>query len=77
MILDKTFPPDPRVENEAIELINQGHEVVLFCLTYGGEISEEIVNKIRVVRCKSNRIEYKLSALAYTFPLYSYLMKSL
>ena len=35
MILDETFPPDPRVENEAVTLINAGHEVFLFCLTYG------------------------------------------
>ncbi len=75
MILDKVFPPDPRVENEAIELIKQGHEVVLFCLTYGGEASEEIVNGVKVVRFKSNKLEFKLSALAYTFPFYSYLMK--
>ena len=32
MILDKTFPPDPRVENEAVTLINHGFEVFLFCL---------------------------------------------
>lgn len=75
MILDKKFPPDPRVENEAIELIKQGHEVILFCLTYGNELSEEIVNGIKVVRYKSNKLEFKLSALAYTFPFYSYLMR--
>ena len=34
MILDATFPPDPRVENEAISLIAAGHEVFLFCLKY-------------------------------------------
>ena len=32
MILDAVFPPDPRVENEAISLINEGHHVFLFCL---------------------------------------------
>ena len=37
MILDDVFPPDPRVENEAITLINSGHEVFLFCLTYGNQ----------------------------------------
>ena len=37
MILDKTFPPDPRVENEAIELLKQGHKVFLFCVTYGSK----------------------------------------
>ncbi|MDY0781164.1 glycosyltransferase family 4 protein [Tenacibaculum sp. IB213877] len=75
MILDKTFPPDPRVENEAIELINAGHEVFLFCLNYHNQKSKEVINGINVVRYKSNLIEYKLSALAYDFPLYSFLMK--
>jgi len=76
MILDKTFPPDPRVENEAIELIKKGHEVILFCLTYGNEVSEEFINNIKVVRFKSNKLEFKLSALAYTIPLYSYIMRN-
>ena len=75
MILDKTFPPDPRVENEAIELIKAGHEVFLFCLTYGNELKEEVINKIKVKRYQSNKFEYKLSALAYTFPLYTFFMK--
>lgn len=75
MILDKTFPPDPRVENEAIELIKSGHEVFLFCLTYGNEPLEEFINEIKVKRYISNRLEYKLSALAYTVPFYSLIMK--
>lgn len=75
MILDKTFPPDPRVENEAIELIKSGHEVFLFCLTYDNELLEELINGISVKRYKSNKLEYKLSALAYTVPFYSLIMK--
>lgn len=74
MILDYTFPPDPRVENEAVSLIEAGHEVFLFCLTYGNEERSVEINKIKVRRYKSNQLEYKLSALAYTIPLYSYLM---
>ncbi|REH52396.1 glycosyltransferase involved in cell wall biosynthesis [Tenacibaculum gallaicum] len=75
MILDKTFPPDPRVQNEAIELIKAGHEVFLFCLAYTNEPSEEFIDEIKVRRYKSNKLEYKLSALTYTIPLYSILMK--
>ena len=37
MILDAKFPPDPRVENEAVSLINAGHEVFIFCLKYSDE----------------------------------------
>lgn len=75
MILDKVFPPDPRVENEAISLINAGHEVFLFCLSYDGAAAKnESINKIQVKRYKSNKLEYKLSALAYTVPFYTNLM---
>ena len=75
MILDSNFPPDPRVENEAIELIKHGHSVYLFCLTYGKESSEEIINGIQVKRYNSNKLEYKLSALSYTVPFYRMFMQ--
>lgn len=74
MILDKTFPPDPRVENEAISLIEAGHEVFLFCLKYNKEPAEELISGIHVKRYKSSIKEYKLSALAYTVPFYTYVM---
>ena len=76
MILDAVFPPDPRVENEAISLVKNGHEVFLFCLKYADEKAVETINGIQVKRYNSNYIEYKLSALAYTVPLYSILMKN-
>ena len=75
MLLDKTFPPDPRVENEAVSLIKAGHKVFLFCLTYGGELMEEEIRGIQVKRVASNKITYKFSALAYTVPVYSMLLK--
>lgn len=75
MILDKTFPPDSRVENEAISLIEAGHEVYLFCLQYGNQKEHEEINGIKVRRFKSNNLEYKLSALAYTFSAYHRLMQ--
>ncbi|MDV7185653.1 glycosyltransferase family 4 protein [Lutibacter sp. TH_r2] len=75
MILDKTFPPDPRVENEAISLVNNGFDVYLFCLTYKNQPLEENYKGINVVRYKSNKLNYKLSALVYSFPFYSFIMK--
>ncbi len=75
MILDNVYPPDPRVENEALELIKEGHEVFLFCLTYGGEVEKEVVKGIQVRRYKTNTFEYKMSALVYTIPVYTFLMK--
>jgi glycosyltransferase involved in cell wall biosynthesis len=71
MILDKTFPPDPRVENEALALIGAGFEVFLFCLRYQNEPKNEVIQKIQVRRYSSDKLEYKLSALAYTFPFYT------
>ncbi|MCD6544631.1 MAG: glycosyltransferase family 4 protein [Flavobacteriaceae bacterium] len=71
MILDKIFPPDPRVENEATALIKAGHEVFLFCLKYEDELDVEVINGIQIRRYVSNTLEYKLSALAYTFPFYT------
>ena len=74
MILDKNFPPDPRVENEAMALIKAGHQVFLFCLKYDDEFDAEEINKIKVRRYNSNKLVYKLSALAYTFPFYTDLL---
>ncbi len=75
MILDKTFPPDPRVENEAVALVNAGHEVFLFCLNYSNALAEEVIKGAQIRRYTSNRFEYKLSALAYSLPLYSSIMR--
>lgn len=74
MILDEVFPPDPRVENEAVSLIKSGHEVFLFCLQYDSKNASEVIKGINVKRYLSNKLEYKLSALAYTFPFYKILM---
>ena len=74
MILDKTFPPDPRVENEALALIKNGHKVFLFCLTYEKSFQAELVRGIEVKRYPSSKLEYKLSALSYSIPLYKHMM---
>lgn len=78
MILDGVFPPDPRVENEAISLINAGHEVFLFCLDFGGTGNvEEEYNGIRVCRYHVPKFVRSVSALAYTVPLYHWFLKAL
>ncbi|MGB2128330.1 MAG: glycosyltransferase family 4 protein [Flavicella sp.] len=74
MILDYVYPPDPRVENEAIALVKAGHEVFLFCLNYENQPEYEKIHGFHVCRYMSNKIEYKLSALAYTVPFYTLLM---
>ena len=74
MILDKEFPPDPRVENEALALVSKGVEVYLFCLHYKGQIEYETYKGINICRYPFNTFLYKSSALAYTVPVYSFFM---
>ncbi len=75
MILDAPFPPDQRVEKEAISLITAGHEVFLFCLDFQGVKNiQEVYKGIHVRRYRAGKLIYKLSALAYTFPFYRWLV---
>ncbi|MEN8228007.1 MAG: glycosyltransferase family 4 protein [Bacteroidota bacterium] len=76
MILDKTFPPDPRVENEALSLIKHGHQVYLYCFNFIHDQPEiEMIKGIHVFRQRLPKIVYRLSALAYTIPLYHWYLK--
>lgn len=71
MILDNAFPPDPRVENEALALIQKGYKVSLFCIDYSHKEKEfEVINGISVFREKLPVHLYRFSALAYTLPYY-------
>lgn len=74
MVLDDVFPPDPRVENEAISLINSGHKVFLFCLSYDQQKRHETINNIEIRRYKSTKFIYKLSALSYDLSIYRMIM---
>ncbi len=76
MILDETFPPDPRVENEAISLIYHGHEVFLFCLDYlHSQPKNEQIDELKIYRQRLPKYLYLLSALAYTIPYYHLYME--
>lgn len=71
MILDKPFPPDPRVEREATSLINQGYEVHLLVITYRAEPPLEDVDRIIVHRVKIGfQFWKKMRALALLLPYY-------
>lgn len=74
MILDKAFPPDERVEKEALSLMSNGHQVVLFCLDRLKPAGFDVVKGIQVSRYQSNWLEYKMSALVYTIPVYKWLI---
>ena len=51
MILDHTFPHDPRVKNEAEALIKNGKQVYLFCLSFDRRFKKnEIIEGINICR---------------------------
>ncbi|MDP8221172.1 MAG: glycosyltransferase family 4 protein [Candidatus Stygibacter frigidus] len=78
MILDSTYPPDPRVRSEALTLLAAGHEVSLFCIDHDNREKEEILEGISVYRNYFNRNLYKkVFALAYSIPAYQLLLRPL
>ncbi len=77
MILDAEYPNDARISNECESLINAGHEIFLFCLSYNQSfLRQEIINQINVRRYFCSKISYKLSALANDLSFYSNIMFS-
>jgi glycosyltransferase involved in cell wall biosynthesis len=75
MILDEIYPPHPRVKNEAINLLEAGHEIIIFSLNYTNLPKSENIDGIKIVRYKANKIIRKLSALAYSVFIYRWLMQ--
>lgn len=71
MILDGEFPPDERVEKEAVSLIKDGNQVSILCLNYGTRNDQEEHNGISVYRLKINKtLRNKLLATYLIFPFY-------
>jgi glycosyltransferase involved in cell wall biosynthesis len=71
MILDGEFPPDERVEKEAISLINEGNNVSILCLNYSNQATEESYKGIHIYRKKINRsIRNKLLGTYLITPFY-------
>jgi glycosyltransferase involved in cell wall biosynthesis len=75
MIYDDQFLADSRVKNEATSLLMQGHEVILFSLNYDNLPKQEVIDGITIIRYPSNKLEHKLSAVAYDFPFYHQFMR--
>lgn len=75
MFLDQDFPPDIRVEKEIHTLMAGGYDVRLFSLSYKRKQKEEEVRGIRIYRYSGSRLLYKLSALAYTIPLFHWFIE--
>lgn len=79
MVLDHPFPPDPRVENEARYMAENGYEVNLFYPVYDTkslQLTDGAYPYLKLYPYKFGQLTYKLSALAYTLPLFKWIMKS-
>ncbi|TVR71721.1 MAG: glycosyltransferase WbuB [Marinilabiliales bacterium] len=70
MVLDHEFPPDVRVENEALALVNAGHEVHLACYTRKDRPQRDNFRGIIIQRIPLSTLLYKASVAALTFPFY-------
>lgn len=77
MLLDRTFPPDPRVANEARSLAAAGHEVHLLCLRHDASRAErEEWQGVQVHRMTIPRWFYrKFSAVSLDLPFYRWALR--
>ncbi|MFB3909901.1 MAG: glycosyltransferase family 4 protein [Candidatus Eisenbacteria bacterium] len=78
MLLDRTFPPDPRVANEARSLVAAGHEVHVLCLRHDDrQPEEETWQGIHLRRLAIPRWFYrKASAVSLDFPAYRWYLRA-
>ena len=70
MVLESEFPPDDRVEKEAVSLIKDGHEVIIACYTMENRQGLEIYKGIKIYRRPISRFVYKSSVGILRFPVY-------
>ncbi|MEE4310900.1 MAG: glycosyltransferase family 4 protein [candidate division KSB1 bacterium] len=76
MILDQAFPPDIRVENEAVSLAQNGHDVFLFCYSYSNEEKSIKYRGIHLQRVRVSRYWIKkMRALVNVIPVYEAFLK--
>lgn len=77
MILDGEFPPDDRVEKEAMSLISEGNKVWLLCLNYGKFSNTENYKGIEIIRISINKsLRNKLQATYLILPFYRMIWKN-
>lgn len=71
MVMDDPFPPDLRVEREAMALLSAGHEVTILTFKEGCRRKEVVDHQgIEVVSLPISWFWHKMSALAYSMPFY-------
>jgi glycosyltransferase involved in cell wall biosynthesis len=75
MLLEGEFPPDERVEKEALSLIKEGHQLSIACYSRTGKAESEIYKGIQLYRLPVSKIEYKFSAACLVVPYNFYLWR--
>ncbi|MFC2089958.1 glycosyltransferase family 4 protein [Bacteroidota bacterium] len=70
MLLENDFPPDNRVEKEAMSLIRAGHEVSIASYTFKQAVASSDYKSIRLFKREISRFQYKSSSVALRFPFY-------
>jgi glycosyltransferase involved in cell wall biosynthesis len=70
MVLENSFPPDERVENEIDILLKNGFQIVLVCTKRGGRSETEEKDGLMIIRIPLSRFIYKSGALALELPFY-------
>ena len=70
MLLEADFPPDVRVEKEAMSLISKGHQVTVASYTFQNDKRTENLDGITILRKKISKFRYKSSIGALRFPFY-------
>ncbi len=70
MLLEGEFPPDDRVEKEALSLIAKGYQVSIACYTRNDRPEIENYKGIQLYRMPISKLMYKLSAACLVLPVY-------
>jgi glycosyltransferase involved in cell wall biosynthesis len=69
MLLEGEFPPDDRVEKEALSLMACGYQVSIACYTRKERPAFENYKGIQLYRMPISKLEYKLSAACLVLPV--------
>ena len=72
MVLENSFPPDERVENEIDILLKNGFQITLVCTKRSGKSEMEEKDGLTIFRIPLSKFIYKSSALALELPFYFY-----
>jgi Glycosyltransferase len=70
MVLENSFPPDERVENEIDILLKNGFQITLVCTKRGGKCEMEEKGNLIIRRIPLSEFIYKSGAIALEVPFY-------